>query len=135
MALIALWTYGLENGIWHLLPCRTYRLFARSDGSGIWLYGSGSDLYEWLRLYSSGADENGTYCSLDLVALTQLCGCDWRLALIALWAHWLFALVGMALDSALIASVGLIGSDSGFCVALWRLRHSLWHLKSLWLIL
>ena len=50
---------------------------------------------------------------------------DWRLALIALWTHWLFALVCVALDLALIASKGLTGSDSGICGSLAALAFAL----------
>lgn len=64
--LLHLWTHWLENGVWHLLPCRTYRLFARENGSG-----SGS-LALALTSYGSGisalAQISGSYCSLVSLA-------------------------------------------------------------------
>ena len=91
------------------------------------------------------AQFSGSYCSVDLVAHSALPHgtpwlIDWRLALIALWTHWLFAQVCMALVLALSASWDLLAltralsrSQAALAFAL-TLAFQLWYLAyQLWL--
>ncbi|KAE8170219.1 hypothetical protein LXG23DRAFT_37944 [Yarrowia lipolytica] len=95
---------------------RTYRLFVRGIGSGsgisalaltcvalgIWTYDTRSSL-DILWLYGAG---KCSYCASDLLAYNG------RLALIALWTYWLFALVcGSGFGTYCLK--GLTGSGSG----------------------
>ncbi|RDW44777.1 hypothetical protein B0I75DRAFT_129968 [Yarrowia lipolytica] len=109
---------SLSFGVWHLLPCRTYWLFARNGN------GSGSI---------------AVALALALIALRTYWLCGY--ALRRLWLRFdsgisalvtnVTALALVWLWLALIAPVGLIGSDSGICCSfdhIWRLSKQIFAL-------